>query len=318
MRIRVTFLAFSCLTALAQQGRIAGPVSGYVFDRFAHALRPVTGIPGASIIGSPVDLPFPVSAMWVSPRQDSAVAADAQGVVHFFGLDTGAAAERDFSGPPIALQAVVFSPSGSAAALFSRGRATIVTGLPDKPAVAWTVPLDEDFARPARLPALHPASTALSEDGSYLLRASGGTVVLYGAKGERQPLTEGIGVAFAPQGYRAAVVDPSAGIIAFEDVVAGSGKRILAAEDPAIAPPAGIAFSPDGQKLFLAIASARNVISIDWTTGRQQAISCQFSPQTVTRMGSLLRLNEFGADPLWLLDAAAAEPRILFVPAIKD
>ena len=32
---------------VGQQGRVGGPVAGYVFDRSARTLRPILGIPGA-------------------------------------------------------------------------------------------------------------------------------------------------------------------------------------------------------------------------------------------------------------------------------
>jgi hypothetical protein len=33
-------------------------------------------------------------------------------------------------------------------------------------------------------------------------------------------------------------------------------------------------------------------------------------------MGSVYRLNELGADPLWLLDISA-DPKVVFVPALR-
>jgi hypothetical protein len=32
-------------------------------------------------------------------------------------------------------------------------------------------------------------------------------------------------------------------------------------------------------------------------------------------MGNVYRLNELGREPLWILDADAKDPRIVFVPA---
>ena len=48
---------------LAQQGNIAGPVSGYVFDRTAHVLRPVLGIAGASMLGDGVNFGLAVASV---------------------------------------------------------------------------------------------------------------------------------------------------------------------------------------------------------------------------------------------------------------
>ena len=304
--------------ALAQQGHIAGPVSGYVFDRAVRELRPVVGVPGASVIGSPIDLGFPVSNVWVAPRLDSAVAVAADGSLHFLRINSGAAAELSFNGATLAPQSVVFSPSGTAAALFSRNRAAIVTGLPDAPAISGTIDLAPDLARPSRLPALHTVSSAVSDDGAYVLRASGGTVMLYGTGGEHRVLADGVDAAFAPSGHKAAVADPSgAGVTIFDDVAAGSGGKSLAAADSGMASPAGLAFSADGGKLFLASAAARNITAYDLAGGGRTAFSCNCTPAGLVRMGSVFRLNEMGTDPLWLLDDAAAGPRVVFVPAIS-
>ena len=212
--------------AFAQQGHIAGPVSGYVFDRAGRTLRPVVGVPGASVIGGPIDLGFPASNVWVAPRLDSAVAVAADGSLHFLRIDSGAAAELSFNGATIAPQSVVFSPSGSAAALFARNRATIITGLPDAPVTAGTIDLAAELARPSRLPSLHTVSSAVSDDGAYLLRASGGKVILYGTGGEHRTLADGVEAAFAPGAHKAAIADPSgAGVVVFDDVAAGSGGK---------------------------------------------------------------------------------------------
>jgi hypothetical protein len=318
MRFMTSFLTLACGLGLAQQGRIAGPLSGYVFDRAARALRPVSGVPGASVIGSPIDLGFAAAGLWVSPQLDSAVAVAADGSLHFLRLDAGAAAERSFNGAAAAPQSVSFSPSGSAAALFSREVAVIVTGLPDAPVVSATIDLGRDFAHPSRLPALHRVATAVSDDGAYLLRASGGTVTLYGASGEHRALAAGVDAAFAPAGHAAAVADLSgAGIVVFDDAAAGTGRRVLGAPDPGMTSSAGLAFSQDGRKLFLASPASRNVASFDMATGSREAIPCRVTPETLVRMGTVYRLNELGTDPLWLLDASPAQPQVVFVPAIS-
>ncbi len=318
MRFITGLLTLSCGLALAQQGRIAGPLSGYVFDRTAQALRPVSGVPGASVIGSPIDIGFAASGVWVSPQLDSAVAVATDGSLHFLRLNAGTAAERSFNGAAAAPASVTFSPSGSAAALFSGTRAVIVTGLPDAPAVSASIDLGPDLARPSRLLSVHEVSNALSDDGAYLLRASGGTVTLYGAGGEHRTLAAGVAAAFAPGAYGAAIVDPSgAGIVAFDDAAAGTGRRVLAAPDSGMASPAGLAFSQDGRKLFLASAASRNVASFDVAAGSRQAIPCHATPETLVRMGSVYRLNELGSDPLWLLDTAPLQPQVVFVPAIS-
>jgi len=56
----------------AQQGSLSGPVAGFIYDSPGHALRPVQGVPGASLIGDPINLGLDLAAAYVAPRQDSA------------------------------------------------------------------------------------------------------------------------------------------------------------------------------------------------------------------------------------------------------
>jgi hypothetical protein len=318
MRLITSFLTLTCGLALAQQGKIAGPISGYVFDPSVRALRAVVGVPGAATIGNPIDLGFSASGIWVSPLLDSAVAAGTDGSVHFLRLNAGALSEVSFSGAATAPQSVTFSPTGSAAALFSRSQAVIVTGLPNSPTVSGTIDLVADFARPSRLPALHRVATAVSDDGAYLLRASGGSVILYGVAGSHSVVGDGTDVAFAPSGHKAAMADlAGAGVVIFDDVVSANGRKVLAGPNASLQSSAGLSFSADGQKLFLVNLTSRSVVSFDLASSSQESITCRTAPQTLVRMGTTFRLNDLGTDPLWLLDTAPAEPQVVFVPALS-
>lgn len=311
--VRMLALPLAAASVCAQQSRVAGPASGFVFDGAAHVLRPIRGIPGASLIGDPVDFGFDLTAAYVSPRQDSAVVAAADGSLHLFRLNSGTMAERSWNGLS-APERVVFSPSGTAAALYAAGRVQIVTGLPDAPAPVGTVDLGGGAPSGA-------GSLALSDDGAFVLLAAGGSIRLLGTSGVNRGLMDagaGALVAFAPGGYDAAVADSTgAGLVLFRDLAGAAERRLLAAPDDGIASPAGLAFSADGSKLFLASSAARSVAAFDLAAGTRGAIACDCSPAALVPMSNLYRLNELGPAPLWLLDAGAAEPRIVFVPAMK-
>jgi sugar lactone lactonase YvrE len=186
----------------------------------------------------------------------------------------------------------------------------VVTGLPDAPALAGAVDAGEA-----------PGSLAVSDDGAFLLFAAGGSIRLLGtAGGNRKLMDAGDGalVAFARAGHDAAVADPGgAGVVLFRDVAGASTQSVLAPPDDSTAAPVGLAFSPDGRKLYLANSAARSVTVLDLATGDRSAVRCDCAPAGLVPMGNLLRLTEFGAGPLWLLDAGAAAPRMVFVPAAK-
>src|SRR5260221_3202721 len=82
----------------AQQGSIGGPVAGYVFDRQSQALRVIHGIPGASLIGEPVDFGTGISNSWVAPKLDAALVVTADGAGRLFRIDNGQATEQTVEG----------------------------------------------------------------------------------------------------------------------------------------------------------------------------------------------------------------------------
>src|SRR5204863_417672 len=109
----------------------------------------------------------------IAPRLDSAFIRAADGTPHFFRLAGSALTER-----PVAELAsyahIVYSPSGTAAALLSEGKIQVIKGLPDAPAVSATI---SQRANPRKRRPL-PDSLAISDDGAYLLYAAGGPVEL--------------------------------------------------------------------------------------------------------------------------------------------
>ena len=303
-------LISACLAACSlygQSGTLASPSLGYVFDPSAHALRRIQGIPGAALVGTPLDFGAVVSAAYVAPRLDAAFVVSGDGQAHFFRLTAAAPQERavDSLGAPLG---VVFSPSGSAAALYWPGNVQMIKGLPDAPVVAATIALRGN-PRPRRP---LPDTLAISDDGAYLLYAAGGPMELAGAAGDnRQVMAGATGVlaAFAPGAHDAAVIHDGK-LTLFQDIAGAATERSFAG----IAAPSALAFSPDSQKLFVASATGRTVTTIQVATGDRSALACDCAPAALIPMGSVFRLTELGSGPLWLLDTASARG-LFFVPA---
>jgi WD40 repeat protein len=319
--ILISFCAGSACLYGQQQGSIAGPSSGFVFDGSARVLREIRGIPGASILGEPVDFGFSLAAAYVAPRLDSALVVAADGTLHLFrltGLTGSVPAERRLDGLASAAR-VVFSPAGTAAAVETAGRVQIVKGLPDAAVIAGTLSLPSVRSASALAASNRPrlsraGSLAISDDGAYLLFVTGGAVQLIGTAGDGHKLMDagpGALVAFAAGGRDAAIAWGGEGLVTFRDLTGASERRVLIGT----AAPTGLAFSPDGRKLFVASASARSVAVYDLGSGDRTTVACDCKPGALAAMGNLFRLNEPGVEPLWLLDAEAAEPRTVFVPA---
>jgi DNA-binding beta-propeller fold protein YncE len=308
------------LAAWAQQGRVAGPVSGFVFDAAARAVRPVLGIPGAAVVGDPLALGYDIQSAWFAPRLDSAIAVAADGAVHVVRLDSGTAAERPANGITVVPQMVAFSPLGSAAALFAGGKLQVVTGLPDAPRGAVTLDLETAPSVGKRPPRKTFPSFAVSDDGSLVLAARGNSIVAFDSGGAGSVVaaaSPGALVAFAPGGHDGAVADRANGLVLYRDIAGAANRHSVAAPDEVLAAATGVAFSPDGGRLFVASARSHSVTVFEIASGAKSAVPCDCTPDLLVPMGGAFRLNDPGTGPIWLLDAAAAAPRIVFVPARK-
>ena len=298
-------ICFAC-SLYGQAGKLVAPSLGFAFDPSSHALRRIQGIPGAALVGTPVDFGLPVSAAYVAPHLDSAFVLAADGQLHLFRLGADAPQERslDSLGSPLR---VVYSPAGSAAALYSPGSVKIVKGLPDAPAVAATIRVSVDSR--SRRPL--PGALAVSDDGAYLLYSAGGPVELIGVAGDSRKILEnaaGALAAFAPGNHDAAIVY-SGKLILYQDIAGAATERTF----DGVTTPSAMAFSPDTQKLFVASTTGRAVTSVQVATGERSALACDCTPANLVPMGSVFRLTELGSEPLWLLDTASN--RVVFVPA---
>jgi hypothetical protein len=309
-------------SSLGAQSAVGGPVSGFVFDRSAHALRPILGIPGAALLGDGLDAGAELTAAYVAPGQNWALAVTAGGPA-FLLLAHGAVSPISVGGVTASPERVAFSPAGTAVALYAAGRIQVVQGLPDAARVTGALATGVT----ARLSPVDAAqrsrrglgSFAVSDDGAYVLYAEGDSIRLWGVAGEDftvMPAGANARVAFAPGGHDAAAVDPAAGVVLLGDVAGAGSRRSLAAGGGMA--PAGVAFSNDGRKLFLADAAARNVTAFDLAAGAQTVVSCDCVPAGLFPMNGLFRLNDAGAAPLWLLDARSGDPRIVFVPGRSE
>jgi hypothetical protein len=332
----VPALAITAISVEAQQATIAGPVTGYVFDSSAQSLRPILGLPGASLLGAPLDFGSSISGAVIAPRQDTAFLTTADGALHLFALNAASPAEITVSGllggaanpvsfgesstagrasrrplRPSPSSQVVFSPSGTAAALYQAESIQVISGLPGSPAVAGSFHVGSA-----------PDSFAVSDDGAVLLISADKSVRLIGSfadLGDLMDTTRNALLAFAPGTHDAAITDPAgAGVVLYHDLTGADTSQVLAPVNPNISAASAAAFSADGKSLLLASASRQSITALDVSAGSSNIIACSCSPTSLARMGSVFRLNELSSAPLWLLNPQPAQPQVLFVPALAQ
>jgi hypothetical protein len=322
--MRVLMFAGAIAAALpAQQGRISGPVTGYVFDASARAIRPVLGVPGAAIMGEKIPFAFAARTVAVSPRLDAAIAIADDGAVHLLSIQDGVLAEMAAPGLSGGGQSAVFSPGGSAAALLFNSTIQIITGFPSAPKLRSTLSLGAQTGRVFKgmessraLP--RASSLSVSDDGEYVLFGAADAVRLLGANGEDRELTAASSdalAAFAPGSRDAVIADRQTGLLLFRNAAGTPLRQVLAPKETAAAA-SGVSFSNDGTSVLMTNEGSA-ILVFDTATGASSTISCDCRPGGLARMGRVFRLNSLGSGPLWLLDAAAAEPRTVFVPAVS-
>ncbi|MBV9508588.1 MAG: hypothetical protein JO323_26685 [Acidobacteriia bacterium] len=320
----------------AQQGTVSGPVTGYIFDPTARALRPVLGLPGASLFGSPIGFGLEADSAFVAPSLDSAVVVAGDGTIHLFSIQSGAVKELSAEGLKSLTKPlrVVFSPSGSAAALYAAGSVVVLKGLPSAPAIAASVPLAVNAGASAassggrrpegrvigKAAAASPLAIAVSDDAAALLVSTGNAIRLFGSGddlGKLMDASDNPSMAFAAGGHDAAIADSGAGVVLFHDVLGTGGSQVISPPDASNAVPSALAFSSDGKAILLAESAAQIVTELDLAAGSRTRIPCSCSPTLMARMGQVFRLTEQAHDPLWLLDTPASGPRVVFVPALQ-
>lgn len=308
----------SLLPGQSTPGFINRPALGFVFDSGARTLKPILGVPGASLFGTPLDTGLQLAYAAISPRQDYAILlAGDNREVKLLPLLPANSSASSIDGVLPAPDRIVFSPLGSAIALYRIHDALfqIITGLPDSPVVAQEIPasnLGGDLT-----------SLAISDDGQQVLAAvannDSGSSILFASDGvpRQLPVSGHISaMAFRPQTHAAVIVNQDRQVLLFSDLTANLQSQVLAGPDDGISAPVAIAFSADGVKVFVANSDTGNVAALDLLGGAPSLTPCQCTPTGLHRLAgnSVFRLNDPTARLLQLFDGDATTPRVVFVP----
>lgn len=301
----VVFLA--PFLAAAQPASIDSAGLGVAYDSRSMALRAIRGIPGASLLGDAMDSGAPFVYAAISPRQDLALGITPDGqvrLVRFGGAPASQSLDAAYPSPT----RIVFAPGGRAALLIGP-HIQLASDLDNKPALS-------ELSSPW-LPAV-PAAFALSDDAQALVLAAG-TVWLISPDGNaiNLPLPGTIAAAaFRTNSHDIVAATPSGDVYVVRQAGRNAEVHQIYSGDDATAGPAGVQFSADGIRVFL--ASAGGILTtINVGTGIAVSLPCQCKPTGLDplRDSVIFRLNEISDRPLMLFDASSPDPRIWFVPA---
>jgi len=313
-RAIAALVCFPAMVIHGQPKQVSTPLAGYVFD--GSALRPISGVPGGATLGDAIALRLAPAAAEISPQLDSAIVTAGDGSLHLFRLSGNSATEIPWKSAPPGPARVAYSPSGTAAVVYTSGEAHIFSGLPKSPKVAFSAGVGASAEHDHESPGGAPAAIAVSDDAGWLLVAGQGSVRLFDATGSSAVLLEGtreVVAAFAPGSHLAAVLNGAGPTLeVFPDVTAAPSQRIPM---PGLTEPVGIAFSPDGRLILMASHTGNPVTIFDRSGSATTALQCDSIPTGVQRLGSLFRITDAGAGPVWMVDMSASPPHLVFVPA---
>jgi hypothetical protein len=277
-------LTYFLPTALALAGcaaaQIETPGLGWIFDSSAGAIRPLTGIAGAAVVGDVLELPSMQRAV-IASRQGFALAVMADDArIRLVRLQGGSAAVEEIPGLLSSPDRILLSPGGVAAVVYQRslGRLQLITGLPDQPQIIET-------SSPA-------APVAVSDDGSAALEDE-----------FPAPVTA---AAFRPNGRDVAAISGSGEVFLRRD----GETRQIASLDAAAA-----WFSSDGSRVYLAGKDGKFLI-IEPATGASRALVCGCAATSLDPLNrdGLFRITDGSPPPVFVFDAAASEARFWFIP----
>jgi hypothetical protein len=317
-----TLLSAPTSTIHPQSQPATGPTLGYVWDTAGQALRPVRGVPGASIVGSALsNVPgggTSIVAAASSARSGIALYLDVKGNLYQSPL-AGGASTRIASVP--GATSLIINNSGSYVLLTGKANsgsnvAALISGLPQG---AATHALDVSTLTGA-------LSGAVSDTGAVVLASSSsqatGSVQLLAYGGQSAGTSIGTlqafgGMQFVPGSDELIAADGGTGAFTTISHVSTTPVSASLSTTASIASPASLDITSDG-RWVVAANHAGDVLRID-LTGAQAAVKahCSCVPAQVSTMtGTTLRLVTEGGGPLWIVDAGGVSPRVLFVPAI--
>lgn len=297
---------------------VSAPILGFAFDAIAPGVRPILGVPGAAMLGEPLELGFAVSYAAVSPLQNYALAVSAEDnqivTVEFtrsgFQLST-----LDGANPGV--DRIFLSPNGKSAALYYQQAQLIQvwSGLPAAPAMIAEFNVAH-FSGALTALALHDDAVTLlagfsdGETGAMFVLTPGTDARLLSV------LSYPSAIRFLHHGTDAVVSDRGSNTVYYVTDVRGSGQVVLLASDQdGIARPVDIELSGDDSRVLVANENT-GVTSINPSIPSVQSYISSGGTSRLYRINgkAVFLLTEPSKGPLLIFDGDSEEPRIVVVP----
>jgi len=297
---------------------MSGSPLGFVFDPQIGGLRPILGIPGASIFGKTLGLSVDLSEAIVAPSRDHALAITRNSDLVEIRQLSGRPAVRPILRETSLIDVMRLSPTGAEAILCRRAANTfqLVSGLPGAPVAG------EEFDLPH-----HGSLTALAVADSGRAALAGfsdgesGAIYLLSSTGQAAPVSSvrhPSSITFLSHSHDALVADKIEDKIYLLRNVTGNVATLLIADKrEGVEGPVAVEASRDGKQMFAANARSKTILTFELGTGAHALHSCHCVPTTLNHLtgNALYQLTEPSKGPMWLFDGDDPHPRVVFVPA---
>ena len=285
---------------------LTGPVTGFVFDAQAHAIRPMLGIPGAAAVGQAAV--NSLDAAGVAPDGSAALAVRGGRLYWYSGLRSGVPEARAVNGAVAGVDRFAWSTDASAAVVYASNshQAQVVRNAAAGPAMD--------------LSGLPGSLMALAYDGQRIIVGMKGGVFSDDGQGSLRQIAEaGRPSAIALSGPDLYFADAEAHQIRRVQRYATRPVSDRFAQESTERMPVGLQLSSDGLRLLAAYAGSRELVVYDVasrSTLRSLALDCD--PAGLERFGnaSVFLLNGGNAGPLYVFhDRGGEDSAVYFVPA---
>ena len=293
----------------AQDTRLAGPVSGLVFDRASRAVLQILGVPGSSYAGEALIADLDQAAVAPNGRLALTISQSRLHVIR--GFDAAPAA-AEIEGGMADAGRIVWNRTSSAAALYSAASGRLQL---------WR----DDTGQIADLASLAGSVTALalSDNGSEVIAAVENQGIYVIAAGSDARLIAALSrpSALAVTGTRLFISDAERQeILRVDDFTGGGAPELFAGAALTAADPSGLAISKDQSLLLVTGRSSRVLTMFRISTGEVHSmLNLDFEPSGLEALTeSLFRLNP-GAEAGQPLQVAEArlDPAVWFVPMAR-
>jgi hypothetical protein len=295
------------------------PVTGVVVDPVNQSLRPIQGLPGASLLGPALDLPFAVNRAAILGK-NAAIAIDATDAAQAWlvtGLLSGDLKANPLDGTIAGTDRIATNDAGSVAVLYSKTSSQLqfVSGLPGSASVSDPISLGGISGTVGAI--------AVSSDGGWALigvtDSGAGAIYRVGPATNNQLLpvtTLGDPSAIALRSGQDAVIADHATdqVFLVRDVIGAQERTPLVDGSSGVSGPVALLVLPD-QSIVIANAGSQTIGRVDPVTMQMGTIPISGVPDRFEKLlqPGVYALNQPGGAPLLLLDASS-DLNVVFVP----